>query len=165
MAALDVTGDGVIRGTLVVQSGLVAPDGFLTNAKVQAGAGISASKLERGRLLEYRGVGTVTSDTIPLGEMFGAGSIKSVRIYLAGLACAGGATVTVDIKKNNTTILTVVMTLNDTKAVREVVDGTLSVTSYVADDIFDAVVVATAGGGTVGKGLYIGLVTDEDYGY
>lgn len=163
--ALDVGGDAVVRGTLVAQTALVMPDATITNSKVQAGAGLSASKLERGRVFPYNGSGTVASGTVPLGEAFGAGSIKSASIYLAETACASGATVTVNIKKNNTTILTGVMNLTNSVAVRQTVSGSLSTTSYADGDKFDAVIVATAGGGTVGKGLSISLVADEAYGF
>lgn len=145
--SLNLTGKLYIADTVVNQTG--API-------------LNASDGDHSRTVGFFQAGSATSATIPLGEMIGAGTIKRASVYLI-TACTSDATVTVDIKKNGTTILSSVMTLNSTHSAREVVAGTLSVTTFADGDVFEAVIVATAGGGAVGTGLWGGIFVDEEY--
>jgi hypothetical protein len=74
----------------------------------------------------------------------------------------GGATVTVDVKKNGATVLSSVITLDSGNTARIMENGTLSGTTLAAGDFLEAVIVATAGGGTIPTGLLVQVIIDED---
>jgi len=63
--------------------------------------------------------------------------------------------------KNGTTILSATADFSSSDAARAVKTGTLSVTSYADGDVFEVVITATAGGGTLGTGVYVGLELSE----
>ena len=77
---------------------------------------------------------------------------------------AGAATVTVDLRKNGTTILSGVITLNNTHVAYAEVAGTISSARYVTGDVFEIVLTATAGGGTLPQGVYVNTIFREGSG-
>jgi hypothetical protein len=68
--------------------------------------------------------------------------------------------VTVDLRKNGTTVLSAVITLNNANTARVAVAGALSVTTLVAGDVLE-VVTATAGGGTLATGVFAIVTVNE----
>jgi hypothetical protein len=76
-------------------------------------------------------------------------SVKAGSIAIA----VGAATVTVDVKKNNVSILTAVITLDTGNTARVAEAGTILTASAVAGDTYELVIVATAGGGTLAHGV------------
>jgi hypothetical protein len=153
--------DAYFAGTLQCKT-LVPSDESVGDAHVQTGANIDALKLRRLRNYTAAQAGNATSATIPLGRAGGDGTVLGV--YVGSVSkCVGAATVTVDVKVNNTTVLTAVVTLDSGNTDRVFEAGTLSGTpAVVAGDFLEAVVVATAGGGTLATGLSIEVVTHED---
>lgn len=158
-----VNGDLAVAGTITALD-IDYPQGSIENVDVKSTAGIAASKQEHQHAIRARQVGTSTSETIPLYSVLGA--TATVREVAVGnvVACIGAATVVVDIKKNGTTILSSTIELNSTTPVaNDMKHGTISVEGAVLDDVFSAVVTATAGGGTLATGVLIELRMDEDY--
>ena len=141
---------------------LVPSAGCVLDAHVGAGANVDALKLRRIRNYEAGRVGTAASETIPLGRAKGVGTVLSVFVGSVAIN-AGNATVTVDIKKNGTTILSAVVTLDSGNTAYVFEEGTLSGTPTLAiGDFLTAVVVATIGTGTLATGLCISVSTHED---
>jgi hypothetical protein len=141
---------------------LIPSAGCVSDAHVAVGANLDALKMRRLRNYHASKVGTAASETIPLGRVRGVGTVLAVSVGSIAIN-SGAATVTVDILKNGTTVLTAVVTLNNANTARVFVAGTLSGTPTLAiGDFLEAVVVATAGGGTVATGLSIDVITHED---
>jgi hypothetical protein len=153
--------DELVVGTLTMQGGSL-PASVVGNSNVTAGAGIDASKLERQVVRGFSQSGTATTVTQPVHVVSGAtGTV--LRAYAGSIVAAvGNATVTVRFRKNGTTILSSDITLDNANTAYIVEQGTLSVTSAVAGDMFDVVITATVGTGTLPTGLVVGMVLDED---
>lgn len=138
------------------------PDNSVTNASVPSGAAIDAAKLQH----QHRpGFGqpntTATTETRAVHAAHGAGTI--VAFYAGSVvANVGAATVTANLLKNGVTVLTGVVTLDSGNAAFVPEAGTLSVTSYVAGDVFTIALIATAGGGTLATGAYAFAVLNEN---
>jgi hypothetical protein len=104
-----------------------------------------------------------TSET--RGLWVARGATGTVLAFRAGtiVACIGAATITLDLKKNGTTILSAVLTLNNSSVARVVQSASLVASpNYVVGDWFEVVITATAGGGTLGTGLWWAMDVQED---
>ena len=78
-----------------------------------------------------------------------------------------GVPITVDIKLGSqgvafATILSGVVTIDNTKANRQVVDGTISTLTAVAGDTLEVVVAASGSTGSQGQGLSVTVTVRED---
>lgn len=145
--------DIYVKGTLYT-SNFSPAAGSITDTSIEALAGVAASKLYHRFHEGYMQPNTTaTSVTQAIYHARAAGTINA---FSAGsiVACIGAATVTVDLKKNGTTCLSSVITLDSGNTAYVSEAGTLSVTSYAAGDIFTIVTVATAGGGTIATGFF-----------
>lgn len=96
------------------------------------------------------------------------GTSGTVRKFSAGsiVVALTTATVTVDLRKNGTTILTAPITLNNANTARVAVNATLAsagAAALVAGDVLEVVITATASGGTLPTGVFTALRVDEDY--
>jgi hypothetical protein len=81
----------------------------------------------------------------------------------AVVAAIGAATAVFDLLKNGVSILSAQITLDSSTAAYVLKAGTLSSTTTVVGDVFELKVVsATAGGGTLAKGLFARLCVRED---
>lgn len=150
-----IEGDLSILGRLIPKF-FTPPAGCINDAAIPSSEQIDATKLEhqhKGFYAQTSGVTTTTvTQTIHVARF--AGYVDS--LFAGNLAiCAGAATITVDLKKNGTTVLTAVLTLNSANTNGADVAATIDPAqeAYVAGDRFDLVVTATAGGGTVGSGF------------
>lgn len=102
-----------------------------------------------------------TSEVRTIHVARAAGTVNDFRAGSIGIA-VGDSTVTVNLKKNGATILTGVVTLDETGEVSRVsVAGTISDADYVAGDWFEIEFVATAGTGTLPTGVYAQALFDE----
>jgi hypothetical protein len=158
-----VEGDYQYTGAIQFSGTVSLPNNTVTAAKIPASAGVEYTKLQQKYVVTYGQNGTMTSVTIPIhivhGVTGGAIGIKAGSI----VACIGAATCTIDLKKNGTTVLTSVITLNSSNTARVAVAGTLVATpTNAAGDFYELVVVATAGGGTLGTGLGVSVAFYED---
>lgn len=142
-----------LRGAVIVDGTLGVPSSSVVNATVSASAAIDAGKLEHRFRESYSQPNTTaTSVTHPLYVAKAAGTVNS---FHAGsiVANVGAATVTVDLQKNGSTVLSAVITLDSGNTAYVVEAGTVNSAAYVAGDFFTVVTVATAGGGTIATGL------------
>jgi len=155
-------GDLYIRGNLSSQT-VTLPQSVVSDSNVAAGAAISSSKLQhQHRLVFAQPNTTATSETKIVYRCYGAtGTILQVAAGSIA-ACAGAATITVDLKKNGATVLSAVITLDNANTARVAELGTISGSSLVAGDVLEVVTVATAGGGTLGTGLFAVVTLQED---
>jgi hypothetical protein len=159
--ATTLDGDTHVNGHLSAKTAAL-PAGTVTNAMVNGSAAIACTKMQKPRLFYYSQNGTATSVTVPIYECRGAtATIQNLRCGSI-VANIGAATVTVDLKKNGTTVLTGVVTLDNANTARVAEAGTLSVTSMVQGDWLEIVTVATAGGGTLATGLLVQAEVFED---
>lgn len=157
-----IEGDRLYRGTVTLKAANL-PANCVGDDQVSGSDPIQAEKLEqqvRASVAQDSG-SAVASATKPLYVARGDGEILSIRAGTI-VACAGAATITVDVRKNGTTVLTSVITLDNANTARVVEAGSIPSPAYVAGDWFDVVIVATAGGGTIGQGLLVDFAAREE---
>lgn len=151
-----------VAGTLSAED-FTPPDGCIDNAAIEAATGIDATKLEHQFALTYAQANAAAADeTRVIHCAYGAtGTIVS---FEAGsiAACVGDSTVTVDLKKNGTTVLSAVITLDSTNTARVAEAATISTASYVDGDVLEVIVDATIGTGTLATGLFATAILRED---
>jgi hypothetical protein len=147
--------------TFLKAPGFVAP--CIGDAAVLPATNINADKLTNRFRATFNQVdGSVSAtERRAIFWAFSTGTVRRVNVGSV-VANAGAATVTVDIKKNGTTILSGVVTLNSSNTACIAVAGTITVPGLVAGDVLECVVVAAAGGGTLGQGLFVFVDIDEN---
>lgn len=157
-----IDGDVLVNGTLTAVTDFNCPAGSITNAAVDAAAAIEATKIIHQHQPVYAqgSATTAAAATETLWIAYGAATLVAFR---AGSVVAniGAAACTVDLKKNGTTMLSAVITLDNANTARVSEAATLSVTSIAAGDVLEIVVTATAGGGTLATGLFCQAVIRE----
>lgn len=123
---------------------------------------IQYNKLQQQRAAKYtQKYGTaVVSERTGIHIGVGSGTIQNFFAVLA-VPCVGAATVTVDLLKNGVSVLSGIITFNSGVTAFTSVLGTLSGSTYLASDVYEVNVTATAGGGTIGQGLTVMLYTKE----
>jgi hypothetical protein len=156
--------DLAINGFLTCKA-MKIPDATLLDAGVSPAAGINPTKMGHQHELNYvQGSSSTTAaaDTKVLHICYGA--TGTVIAFRAGcvVPCVGAATITVDFKKNGTSILGTPISLSSAQAARAVVTAALATPGLVTGDVLEVVVTATAGGGTIGTGLFAQVVIRED---
>jgi hypothetical protein len=90
---------------------------------------------------------------------YGDGEVVAVSACLQ-TPCVSAATVTVDLLKNGTTVLSAVITLDNSQAAYVLEPGVVSTPDYDDGDVFE-VAVAITGGADVGQGLTVLIVLRE----
>lgn len=155
--------DGLFRGAVQFINAILNP-GSVANTQVAAGAGISADKLEHQHRANY----AQESGTIAAAETRVVHTVRGVtgtlKAFAAGSVtiCTSDATITVDLHKNGSTVLSAPIVLNSGKSIRVVVAATISGASVVAGDVLEVVVTVAAGGGVLGDGPFAYLDLYED---
>ncbi len=154
-------GDMSVLGDLSCRT-FTPPAGCVSNASVAAGAGIAATKIQKPRLIHYGQSGTAVSVTIPIYVCLGA--TATLQSFKAGsiVLNIGAATVTIDLKKNGSTILSAVITLDTANIARVLEAAAFTSASLVAGDFLELVITATIGGGTLATGLFVQAEIFED---
>ena len=161
--AATTTGDHLVTGKLLAAE-IEYPNGGIDNDAVSSSAAIAPSKLKSAIMDEVRIVGTVATQTIPLGGVTGATrTVKKVRVWNI-TANTSPSTVTVDIHKNGVTILSSIITLNAATGNDGVEPGVISVPAGVVGDLYTAVVTAVQSGTyPLASGVLVQMHSDEDY--
>jgi hypothetical protein len=158
--------DLYVDGNLSAKT-VTLPASSVTDAMIAGSAGIKSTKVQQVRNLHWAFQdSTVTAAVCRqiVHALYGAtGTILDFSVG-AVTANVGGATVTIDLKKNGSSILTGTFTLdNTTPAFTLKANPGLTSSSLVAGDILEAAITsATAGGGTIAKGVFCRLVLNED---
>jgi hypothetical protein len=166
MSTDNFQGNVFVAGTLQCNT-FVCPAGSIADAGVaspSAGAsGIQTSKLNHRYPITYNQPegSAATSATVIAWIVKGTASVMIALDAALKVACIGAATITVDLKKNGTSVLTSVITFNNGTPIMTDESATIATAAGVAGDIFEIVVVATAGGGTLGQGLFVKALIDE----
>jgi len=138
------------------------PDGSVSNAQIAPSAAIATSK-QRHKHRKGRGQnGTASAETV--GAHVCAGATATVVAFKAGsiTACTGDATITVDLRKNGSSILAAAIVLDSSNTARVAEAASIASPSLVAGDWLEVVVTVNAGTGSLGTGLYWDLEIDED---
>lgn len=164
MALTPLASDLHVVGNLSAQT-FTPPSGSITNASVVALAGIAASKLQKRTYAQYAQLhGTAaTTVRIVIHRVKGAtGTINSFKC-LTSVLNIGAATISVQLKKNGSNILSsaTVLDTGNTAFIAEDAAGFTS-SALVAGDVLEVDITATAGGGTLGQGFYCVAEIDED---
>ena len=155
-----IYGDTHIIGRLSAVS-MAVPADSVGSDSVDADDPIQSEKLEHQYTLTHRqpgNVAAITADKIHIAR--GAGTIESVQI-LTHTAPAAANSYTVNVKKNGTTILSSPVTVDNSTAANDVIDATLSVTTFVAGDYFEVAIVSAAGT-SWGTGLIVQVIIREN---
>lgn len=152
--------DRDIRGVVTANS-VISRSASLTNAMFSPNTAdrLAAAKSIHARSIEFRSIAgaAVGTATWPLASLVGATTIISIKAFLE-VACTGGDTVTVDIKKSTAggawaTILTSVLTLAAADpAARTLKTASLLTSALAANDLLQIVVTVT---GTTAQGLCV----------
>jgi hypothetical protein len=83
---------------------------------------------------------------------YAAGTVVAVKVTQV-VAAIGDSTVTIDVRKNGTTILTGTISITSAKVAFEITSGTIGVSAYVAGDVLEIVQTVSAGTGTLPQGV------------
>lgn len=152
------------------------PAGCVDNTAVKAGASgnyVAASKLQHQQNVHYtqeNGTTIATEKKEPYIQYGATGTLLAVEVANTGtVGSGGGMSVTVDVLKSTgggafASVLSAVVTINASTTIRTAVAGSISggTNALVAGDILQVSVTATAGGGTLPKGLSVNLVISTD---
>jgi hypothetical protein len=152
-------------------SPLIFPNGFLTDAMVNALAAISASKLEHsiGKTYSQSIDAVVAADTGTIIHIaHNTGSVEAVRVGCDTAPTGGDLAYTVDVQKSTAggawaTILAGVVTIDSSDADRTVDIGSISGTvSLIAGDMIRVVVAVSGSTGTQGSGVCVDVLMHEN---
>ena len=160
MSMLD--GDVYVAGTLSAER-MVLAAASVANVNVQALADIDASKLEhqyRAQYAQESATDAVSEARVIVPRVYGAtGTILSFR---AGNVVAAGATttVTVDLLKNGSSVLTAPISLDSTTTAYTSVAASFASTALVVGDVLEVEITLT--GSNEPKGVYCVLDWRED---
>jgi hypothetical protein len=151
-----------VRGTLSADQ-FTIPDSAVGDDQIKTGDPVAATKLQNRQTKTYGqpGGSVSTTERRIIHTAQAAGSVVS---FQAGSRTAnvGAATITADLQKNGVSVLSAVITLDNANVAYTPEAGTVTTTAYVAGDVFEVVLTATAGGGTLGNGAYATAVFDEN---
>lgn len=151
-------------GTIRFLGAVALPAGGIRDADVAATAGIAHTKLEHQRVVTYGQNGTAAAATVPIHCVYGAtGDVLSVKAGSIA-KCTGDSTISVDVKKNGTTILAAPIVLDVGNTARVAEAGTLVASpTLAAGDLLEAVIAVTAGtSNALGTGLWVTVALNED---
>jgi hypothetical protein len=168
MGLSQLEGNTHVNGRLSARSMLI-PAGTITNAMVAAGAAIEAAKLEHQHQVPYSqgGAATAVADRRMIHRVYGAtGSVLKFSASAVVKMTDGGSddfSVTIDLKKNGSSILTTPIVLDKSTLTANYldVDGMLSASSLAAGDVLEVTVAVAGSVGTQAIGVYANTVLRE----
>lgn len=158
-------GNLIIGGTLKVAGGIVFAVNSLNGTAINPASPVPTASQTHQHTSEYSEPNATTHAAIGdkvLHACRGNGTIKELAVGTIGL-CTGTAAITIDLKKNGTTVLTGVLTLNSSNTAKLAVAASLGASlTFVSGDVLEIVTTASAGSGAVGTGFFCRLTVDED---
>lgn len=154
-------GDLNVTGTLRVGA-LSLPATCVVDANVSGSSPLTAGKTRhRHAVTEAQAHGTASvARRSAVRVAHAAGEVVAVRAGVS-VACVGDSTISVDVTKNGTTILSAPVGIDSGDLAFALVAGVVSDAPYVAGDVFEVQVTVSAGTGTLGQGVFCDLVFDE----
>ena len=124
----------------------------ITDQMISTSAAVDADKLQHIETAShdfgFEFNGTPTAKVFIVYVAKGAGILRGFHALLYDMGTS--TSVTFDLKKNGTTVLSSVITITHGTADKAVVDATLSVTAFVADDVFTMHLAQSANTGAQG---------------
>ncbi len=150
-------------GLVVSGTGTVFPDDSVGNAAIKEAEPIGATKLQHRHVARMAQVhGSAASAERRIAHIArGAGVLTEVKVSLL-VAAVGGATVTIDVKKNGATMLTGTVGLTSADVAYATASGVVSGGgAYAAGDVIEIVQTVAAGGGTLPQGVCTELILTE----
>lgn len=153
-----------VKGTLRADA-MVIPSNAIGDSQVNPASPIAAEKLEHqyNKQVEQKHTETAVAERRIIHVAYAAGTLEQ---FQAGCTVAniGDSTVTVDLLKNGSSILSAVPTIDSGDAAFALVLGTISSAAYVAGDVFEVSITVSAGTGTLGKGTFGNALFREQAG-
>lgn len=161
MALTKLDSDVYVTGNLSAQT-LTVPANAVTNSAIPSAANIDGYKLKHFHRQVYaqESATTAASESRVVHHCLASGTVTD--FYVGSVVVNGGAaTVAVDLKKNGSSILSSAVTLSSSNTARVAVAGSISSASVVAGDVLEVTITATAGGGTLAKGVFASVNIHE----
>lgn len=131
--------------------------------------GVPASKVIHQYAVQYGQAGgtAVVAVTMGLHSSYKDGTIVAVQVTPLVAPTGGDKAFTVDVKKGNqagafASVLSAVVTVDNTKADRQVLSGSLSSTSLSAGDTLEVVIATSGTTGTQGQGVLVTVTIQEN---
>jgi hypothetical protein len=154
-------GDVIVQGNLYGKN-IIPTASSVTDSSVAVNAGIQATKMRHRHCKKGSLAGVAVTETDPIHVVIGA--TANVIAFMAGCIVPpiGAATVTVDLRLNGASVLTVPITINSGSTARIIQAAIVLTTAGVVGGWYDVVVTATAGGGTLPSGVFWQFTVDED---
>lgn len=154
--------DKVFNGQCIFAKAPSMPSGSFGNSQINVNDPIAPSNLiEMLPITHAQAYGVaVVSERVAKYVARNKGTVLGFRALLV-LPCTVDDTVTVDVKKNGTTILTAVVTLNNAAVAYQAVVAAIADAPYVANDVFEFIVTATHNTGVIGQGLLCTMIVNE----
>ena len=156
-------GDVHVAGALSANS-MSIPDGTVGNDDVASDADIAATKLQHQYQKNYSQESgtTVAAEEYIIHTVYGAAA--TVVAFEAGLITIpdGDRTVTVDLHKNGTTILSAAIVLDSGNTTYVVEGATISSPTLADGDVLEVVVTIGGSSGSNPAGLFVNCVIRED---
>lgn len=162
MAASRLDGDLYVVGNINSRT-RTYPAGSISNADIAAAAAIAATKQiqQHVKHVSQESGTAVPDEEFCIHVVYGATGTAVAFEAGAVVPSVGGATVSVELHKNGTTILSSAITLNSNQTAYETVTATIGTTSLVDGDVLEVLIDGTVGGGTLAKGVFASLVLRE----
>jgi hypothetical protein len=162
MSGLILDGDIQIRGNLNCNSITLPQNAIDNSSQIKAGTNLNADKLEQRFFPAWSQPNSAASTETR--TLFVARRSGVVNEVIAGsiAKATGDAVVTLDVKKNGTTILNAVITLDNANTNRIVELGSITSSAFVAGDWFEVVITATANTGTLPTGVFLQMECDQN---
>lgn len=144
-------------------SEVALPDDTIDDDMVSSSDPLAANKTHNSHRAVAGQSGSAVDETKYAFIARGAGTFLKFRA-IQKTACAGSSTVTLDVKKNGTSILSAVITLNSASAVNTPISATITTATFAADDYIEIIINATQPGTDALATEVMGqLDYDEDY--
>lgn len=149
-----------VKGRITCEQ-MTVPAGAVSNASIASDAAIESEKLEHRIIKDLKQPNSAaTTETRGIHIAKGAGTVEAFDAGSIAKA-VGDSTVTVDLKKNGSTILIAVITLDNANTNRVAEAGVISSPTYAAGDWFEVVITAVAGTGTLPTGVFAQAAFNE----
>ena len=161
-----INSDLTVIGQFTATKGVNLQPGAVQDANVAIGANIAATKTQHQYNDTYAqgSATTAFAETRAIHVVYGSqsGQLSIAAFKVTSLvACIGGASITVDLKSNGTSLLSAPIVLTMYSSARSFTAATIISPTLTAGQIVEVVVTVSVGGGTLGQGLVAELVTLE----
>lgn len=143
------------RKKATFSGGVDITDGSLGDAALSAvsPAGVAKTRHQYIQRLSQVGGTAASAETRVVHVAKSAGNATGFKAGSIA-AAVGDSTVTVDLRKNGTTVLSAVITLDNTNSAYTPEAGSINTAAYSAGDVFTVVIAVSAGTGTLPQGVY-----------